>query len=322
MLVALMGVCFLTGCSKEAQESRVNYRQEGITYMEQGKYAEAVASFDEALTQKIGGVDADDIDICFYKAAAQYAGGNVEGAIVTYQAIADFLPEEAEAFFHLGCIYIKNGELELAQTNFGQAIKNEASNYELYLNIYENLAAADYVEEAEEYIQKAFLIKGSEVTDNEYRGKMYYLLGEYDNAVTELVAAKEKGSVIADLYLGEVYAARGDAELAESTYEIYLASNPADSVALNAMGDLMLAEERYGEAVSYLEQAYASEVLTNRQEVMRNLVEAYEYNGNFDKAWDMIQAYVELYPEDAKAQTEYIFLENRQEKEAPAEGTN
>jgi len=66
-------------------------------------------------------------------------------------------------------------------------------------------------------------------------------------------------------------------------------------------------------------ELYNSTMIPNRGALMHNLVAAYEFNGNFDKAWEVVQEYVMLFPEDEEAQREYIFLKNRQMKEESTE---
>lgn len=56
-------------------------------------------------------------------------------------------------------------------------------------------------EKGEEYLNKAFDIKGNSAEDYAWRGRIYYDLGQYDNAQTELKSALDKESVIANLTL-------------------------------------------------------------------------------------------------------------------------
>ena len=84
--------------------------------------------------------------------------------------------------------------------------------------------------------------------------------------------------------------------------------------ALNELGEIMLERSLYKEAVSYFEMAKDCQEIPNKRELMHNLIVAYEFNGNFDKAWDVVQEYVTLFPEDTEAQREYVFLKNRQMK--------
>lgn len=320
MIAALLGVSVMSGCGSEAAESKAAYRQMGIEYMEQGDYASAIEAFDAALSQGVGTVGVDELDIAYYKAAAQYASGNMDAAMASYNAIIDFKEDAYEAYYLRGCLYCKQGNLKAARTDFANAVvKYSENDYELYLNIYENLAGVGAVEDGETYLKAALEFKGDEVTDLEYRGQIHYLLGEYDNAVADLKAALEKGSSYANLYLAKTYDDMGDAVAAEEHFKTYIAAVPADAVALNELGEIMLEKGKYAEAVLYLEQGLACEVIPNRGALMHNLIAAYEYNGNFDKAWELVQQYVVLFPEDEEAQREYVFLKNRQMKEADTE---
>lgn len=315
IVVAILSTSVLTGCGGEQEDSKAVYRSMGIEYMEQGDYVSAIAAFDAALKQEVGTVGADELDIVYYKAAAQYASGDIEAAMATYNAILDFDKEAYQAYYLRGCLYCKQGNAEAAKTDFANAVKYNSNDYELYLNIYENLVSVSATEEGEAYLKQALSIKGGEATDLEKKGQIYYLLGEYENAVDNLNAALEAGSTYANLYLAKTYDEMGDSATAEEYFKTYIAAVPADAVALNELGEIMLEKGQYAEAVSYFEQGLACEIVPNNRALMHNLVVAYEFNGNFDKAWELVQEYVTLFPEDADAQREYIFLKNRQMQE-------
>lgn len=319
MLVALLGISVLAGCKDEKAESKAAYRQMGIEYMEQGDYTSAIEAFEAALSQGVGSVGADELDIAYYKAAAQYASGDADAAMTTYNAIIDYDKTAYEAYYLRGCLYCKQGDAEAAKADFASAVKIQTADYELYINIYENLATVGEEETGKEYLNQALTIKGSDVTNLEYRGEIHYLLGAYDTAIAELEEAVKAGSTYANLYLAESYEAMGDEPTAETYFKTYIAAVPADAVALNELGEIMLGKEKYAEAVLYFEQGLACEVIPNCRVLMQNLVVAYEYNGNFDKAWELIQEYVTLFPDDEEAQREYIFLKNRQMQEEEPE---
>ena len=319
IIVALMGMSVLTGCGSKEEESKAAYRQMGIEYMEQGDYASAIEAFNTALSQGVGTIGANELDIAYYKAAAQYAGGNMEAALATYNAIIDFKQNAYEAYYLRGCLYCKQGDVEAAKSDFAKAVQIQDGDYKLYINIYENLNLLGETEEAKGYLNQAMKISGEEITNHEYRGQIYYLLGEYDNAIEELNTALEAGSTYANLYLAKSYEDKGDPATAEGYFKSYIAAIPADAVALNELGEIMLEKERYEEAILYFEQGLACEVIPNTRALMHNLVVAYEYNGNFDKAWELIQQYVSLFPGDEEAEREYIFLKNRQMKEESVE---
>ena len=150
MALFLLSAGILSGCGNDKAESKAAYRQMGIEYMEQGNYAGAVEAFEAALSQSVGSVGADELDITYYKAAAQYAGGNVDAALASYSAVIDFDEKAYEAYYLRGCLYCKQNNIEAAKTDFANAIIYQSGEYALYINIYENLAAAGENEEAEE----------------------------------------------------------------------------------------------------------------------------------------------------------------------------
>lgn len=309
--LTMLSLTLMTGCTNERRENQTAYRQIGINAMESGDYAGAVDAFNSALGQCIGKITENELDICYYKAAAQYASSDSEGAVATYTAIIDYDKKAADAYYLRGCVYLKQGNTESAVSDFDAAVQYNSDDYELYVNIYENLLAYDMTEKGEEYLNKAFDIKGNSAEDYAWRGRIYYYLGQYDNAMTELNSALDKESVIANLYIAQVYEAQGDSENAEVYYQNYVNSGAADSEAMNSLGEIEMAKGNYSGALTYLQQGIAMENVTNRRELMQNLIICYEYTFDFNSAWNVVQEYVQAYPDDASAQREYIFLKNR-----------
>ena len=309
--LTMLSLTLITGCTNERRENQTAYRQIGINAMESGDYAGAVDAFNSALGQCIGKITENELDICYYKAAAQYASGDSEGAVATYTAIIDYDKKAADAYYLRGCVYLKQGNTESAVSDFDAAVRYNSDDYELYVNIYENLLAYDMTEKGEEYLNKAFDIKGNSAEDYAWRGRIYYYLGQYDNAMTELNSALDKESVTANLYIAQVYEAQGDSENAEVYYQNYVNSGAADSEAMNSLGEIEMAKGNYSGALTYLQQGIAMEDVTNRRELMQNLIICYEYTFDFNSAWNVVQEYVQAYPDDASAQREYIFLKNR-----------
>ncbi len=177
-------------------------------------------------------------------------------------------------------------------------------------------------EKGEEYLNKAFDIKGNSAGDYAWRGRIYYYLGQYDNAKTELKSALDKESVIANLYIAQVYEAQGDPENAEVYYQNYVNSGNADSQAMNALGEIEMAKGNYSGALTYLEQGIAMENVTNRRELMQNLIICYEYTSDFNSAWNVVQVSMYRFIRMMRVRSvKYIFLKNRMEQTAPVENT-
>lgn len=316
---AALSAMFLSGCSNERLEDELAFRDIGISDMQKGDYDGAIVAFGSALALCNGEITDTEIDICYYKAAALYAGGDIDGALETYQALIDYNEKDGNAYYLKGCLNLQKGDTDTALIDFSNAVKYNGNEFQLYIGIYENLTAYNMKEQGEEYLNKAFDIKGSSGENLAFRGKIYYLLGQYDNAEKELTAAIEKESKEANLYLAQVYEAQGNMGQAETYYQAYTASGAADSVAMNALAEIEIEKGNYVVALDYVNQGLAMENVTNRAELLSNKIVACEYSGDFATAWEAVQEYITLCPEDTAAQREYIFLKNRQMKEEPPE---
>ncbi len=130
-----MGLALANGCStsEERLEKEEAYRQIGLNAMEEGDYEEAEEAFNNALDEARG-LGANEVDICYYKAAAQFASGSLTGAIETYDALLEYDKKNADAWFLRGCVYLKNNESDKAKEDFDKAIQY-ASDDEMYLHI-------------------------------------------------------------------------------------------------------------------------------------------------------------------------------------------
>lgn len=309
---ALLGGAGLTGCQdQKALENQQAYRKVGINKMNQGDYAAAVESFQKALDQSKAKVGEMELDICYYKATAQYNGGDTKGAIETCNALIDFKEKNATPYFIRGCIYLKEGEQEKAQKDYEKALEFCGSNYALYLSAYENLAGAGFTEEAEKLIAKALTLEGDKPEDHRERGHIYLIRGEYENARKELDQAINQGDDKALLYLAQVYEAQGEENKAKPMYENYLKKNGSDAATLALLGEMQLQAGEYQKALELFQQALGAEEPGNEKQLRRNEIICYENLLDFASAKEKMASYIKDYPEDEEAQRENIFLQTR-----------
>ena len=75
----------------------------------------------------------------------------------------------------------------------------------------------------------------------------------------------------------------------------------------------------YETAISEFSAGLEADEVTNEQELRSNLIAAYEYNLDFDKAKELMQAYLADYPEDEAAAREYLFLNKNRNEENSTE---
>lgn len=316
LMYFLLSVFVLSGCStaKERLEKEEAYRTIGINAMEAGNYIAAMEAFDNALMQAKG-IGANETDICYYKAAAQFAAENYYDAIETYNLLLESNDKNSDAYFLRGCVWLKTNEIDKANEDYAKAIKY-AENDEIYLEIYNSLNGAGYETEAEVYLEEALQKKAGRVAENyTVKGKIYFLKGQYDEAVSSLMTAIEKGDVEANLSLAQTYEALGEPDKAESCIDAYVAEYPKSSVAYNQLGKKAMNQGEYQTAVSYFSQGLELEEVTNEQELRSNLIAAYEFNGDFETAKEKMQEYLEDYPNDAAAVRENMFLNKNRNEE-------
>ena len=129
----------LSACGSKTTQQMEEKKEAGITAMQSADYKTAVESFDAALQLSGAKVDANVVDICFYKAAAEYAQGNLKEAIAVYDSIVDYDETDYRPCFLRGSVYLNEGEREKAIKDYEEAVKRAGSNYELYILISQNL---------------------------------------------------------------------------------------------------------------------------------------------------------------------------------------
>lgn len=260
LAVALIGGTGLAGCqNKEALENQQAYRQLGINKLSEGSYEEAAEAFQKALDQSQAVVGDMEIDICYYKATAQYKSGDAKGALTTCNALIDYDKKDFKAYFLRGCIYLKEEDRENTMKDYRKAFETSGNDYELYVSAYENLKNAGWDSEAEEVLEAALKLKADKPEEYRERGHIYLLQEDYENAKKELDKAINQKDVKALLYLAQVYEAQGDVSQANALYESYISQNNSDVSTLVAMGDMQMAEGNYSQALGFYEQALSVE---------------------------------------------------------------
>ena len=312
LLVLVLGMSAMTGCqSKESLEKEKQYRQSGIEKMEEGDYEGAVTLFQKALDQSLAEVGDLEIDICYYKAAAQYKSGDMEGALKTYKALISYDKKNPEPYYLRGCIYLKEGDSKKAQEDFDKAMELSSDDYELYVSIYENLMGVGETEAAENILNQALKLDGEDAEDYRERGHIYLLKGDYESARKELDKAINKEDTKALLYMAQVYDAQGNSSQAQALYESYSARNGSDSEALKTLGEMQMEMGNYQQALEFFQQALTADNVINEQAIRKSEIIAYEQMKDFASAKEKMAAYVEDYPDDQQAAREFVFLQTR-----------
>lgn len=308
--ISLNLALLFAGCSKYNQ-AEVSLRDEGIAAMDAGDYTGAIEKFDEALGKSIGKVTDLEIDINYYKAAAQFSAGQFEDAAKTYSYLVKYDPDNFEAYFLRGSIYASEGEVGEAITDYDKAVSVDEKNYLLYIEIYENLDSLGYTDQGLVYLNNALDVSDKSANAKYYKGRIYYILGQTDKARENLKAAVDKDVVEARLYLAKLYQDEGDFETAQSLLEEYASSDEVTSEALATLGDIEMTNGNYESALNYYQAGLSLDSIDNMPDLMKGQVAALEKLDRYSEAKEVLTQYLETYSNDEAAAKELIFLQTR-----------
>ena len=314
-LLTGMGL-MLTGCGEEKTENALAYRKIGINAMGEGNYEEAINNFQLALDQSKGQIRNLELDICMQKAEALYLNEQPEDAIAVCDAVLDYDKSYATAYYLRGNLYLQQGDSEKALADYEQAAKYADADYEIYIQLYENLNRAGMKAEGEKYLNKALELKGKGRYYLTNRGYIYYLMGDYENAKEQLLQAvaieqKEGEDDKAELYLAQTAEQLGDEQTAAQYYKAYAENHADDSIVLEELGNMAMEKEDYADACAYYQKGLQTSNPSNEQLLRRGEIAALEQLYEFEQAKEKMAQYVLDYPEDEQAAREYLFLKTR-----------
>ena len=284
------------------------HRGLGIAYMGLAEYDKAIENFLQALNDSNGILDSMDYDINYYLAAAYYKNGQLKEAENTYDSIIDLESRDAIAYELRGKIRLEMGRYEEAMVDFDTAIELEDKDYDMLLEIYKVLETEGYGEAGRGYLEKA-LEEGKRSMTETQKGMMHFFLGEYEQARQILEKEKNSGKQ-AVTYLGMTYEKLGDYNYACSLYNNYLLAE-ADAALYNQLGLCKMQMGDYEAALTAFQEGMKVENCPCMQSLKFNEIVTYEYLGDFDKAKVLMESYLLTYPDDEEAKREQDFLKTR-----------
>lgn len=139
---------------------------------------------------------------------------------------------------------------------------------------------------------------------------------KYGEAQEVFQEAIEKEKNLSEAYrgLGIAYMEQSEYEKALWAFEKALGEGTKETAVLdNLMGICGLRSEQYQKAADFFEKAAVGSELNEElsREIIWNLVVSYEGQGDYQKAKEKLEQYLEAYPEDEKALKEQEFLKTQ-----------
>ena len=293
---------------EKGEDLRQIYRGLGIAYMGLAEYDKAIDAFLQSLNESNGILDSMDYDINYYLAAAYYKNNQLKEAETTYDSIIDLDSRDAIAYELRGKVRLELGRYEDAMKDFDKALSLDDKDYDMLLEIYKVLESEGYGEAGRGYLEAA-LEEGKRSMTETQKGMMYYFMGEYEEARQILEKEKNSGKQ-AVTYLGMTYEKLGDYNYACSLYSNYLLTEE-DASLYNQLGLCKIQMEEYEEALEAFQKGMEVDNCPCMQSLKFNEIVAYEYLGEFEKAKVLMESYLLTYPDDEEAKREQGFLKTR-----------
>lgn len=140
--------------------------------------------------------------------------------------------------------------------------------------------------------------------------------GEYSKAAESFKEAIEEEKNLADSYrgLGIALWEEEDYQGSYDAMEQALEQGSEENATIHSiMGNCAMQTKAYEKAAEHYEAALLMEDISAEleKETQYNLIAAYEYAGNIEKAKETVGEYIASYPDDADAVKESDFLETR-----------
>lgn len=296
--------------AEAGEAGKLLYRGQGIAYMGLTEYKEAAKSFLQALTYSNGWVEEVDFDINLYLAAAYTKDGKYKEAEGVYDAILAMRQDDAEVWFLRGNARLRQGNYTGAKEDFDKVITLDGQNFDRVIEIFEVLNSYGYKDAGQSYLTDALQTYDTKMSKYD-KGRMYFYMGDYQEAYLALEEAKSQKGLEAYLYLGKAYEATGDYNYASSVYNSYLAKHVADGRIYNQLGLCEMQKKQYAKALDAFQKGLETGDKSVLQSLQFNEIVAYEYMGEFKKAAVLMESYLKTYPDDEKAKREYEFLVSR-----------
>ena len=292
------------------EDIQLTSRGEGIAYMGLGDYAKAETAFLESVQNAGARLTAVDYDTNYYLATVYMRLEKYKDAENIYSAIIALKKKELDAYYLRACALLRQNNYEAAVADFEKAFSLAADNLELVTDAYVQMQAAGFGEEGKTYLSQLLEKDGKKLADAQ-KGTIYYYLEDYENARIYLDGSLESGDASKLLLLGQTYEKLGDMNYATVVYRTYLDKNAPDAAIYNSLGMCLMKQAKYEEALTAFEAGIEIGETPHIQELKYNRIVACEYLGDFSKAKELMQEYVQTYPDDAKARREYEFLQTR-----------
>jgi tetratricopeptide (TPR) repeat protein/peroxiredoxin len=231
--------------------------------------------------------------------------GYADQALSSCQLVLEHEPENAEAHYLMGMIYLKkkmNGE---ARASFERTVHTPPSQPSTWPDAWNNLgmlaAQEGRSEEAIANLKEAIRLNPGYTVALENLGNVYRQQHRWADAQAMLERALETDPNDADVNYGLAmnFAQQGDTQNAEKYFDAAIRLRPDYPEALNNLGVLYLNTRRVDEGVKSFETCVR--VAPDFDQAYINLAKVYAQRGERDRAADILRQVLQRHPDQALA---------------------
>jgi FimV-like protein len=233
---------------------------------------------------------------------AFFQHGFLKEAEHAFQEVVSANPEDADAFYNLGTLYLRRNSPEEARHNLEQALKLRPNYPEAWNNLGMLAAQQGNNEEAVRNFQQSLELRPSYGTALLNLGNLYRREGDFAGAEKFLKLAYESAPTDpeANYGLGMLYARKNETGLAEQYLKVALKLRPDYSDALNNLGVLLIQQQRYAEAEANLSACI--QAAPGFDQAYLNLARMYVVLNDKEKARSTLELLLQKQPQHKMAQ--------------------
>jgi Tfp pilus assembly protein PilF/peroxiredoxin len=238
----------------------------------------------------------------FTYGVAFFQHGYLEQAAASFQNVIATKPNEPEAYYNLGTLYLRRNDLPDARSYLEQAVKLRPEYPEAWNNLGMIAAQQGQADEGVRNFQKSLHLRPDYAIALLNLGNLYRRQGNLDEAekLLDRAVELEPENPEARYSLGMLYARQERLDRASESLARAVSLRPDYTDALNNLGVLLVREHQYAAAQEQFETCIR--VAPNYDQAYLNLARLYVVLNEKDKAKEVLLALLHQQPEHKMAQ--------------------
>jgi Flp pilus assembly protein TadD/peroxiredoxin len=237
----------------------------------------------------------------FTYGVAFFQRGFLDQAVRSFQQVFASDPENADAYYNLGTLYLRRHDLQGARQHLEQSVRLRPNYPEAWNNLGMLAAQQGSNDEAIRDFQQSLQLRPDYVTALLNLGNIHRRLGNFDasEALLKRALDREPSNSEVEYNLGMLYARKGDTSHAEESLNAAIKLRPDYADALNNLGVLLVQEQRFTEA----EDKFKACILKAPafDQAYLNLARLHIARNEKEKARAVLQALLQQQPEHKMA---------------------